>query len=116
VAGITLAQFRALLSDEDVADIEAGGIHLKTFAPTPMYSARSCARAASSLLEEPLEVLGLGGRGPGGVGHHVSSAARGDVPSRCARSSAFISSGIRSGRRMTPFLVGTLSALPSISV
>lgn len=30
VAGITPAQFRALLSPEDVADIEAGAIHRKT--------------------------------------------------------------------------------------
>jgi hypothetical protein len=30
VAGITPAQFRALLSPEDIADIEAGGIHRKT--------------------------------------------------------------------------------------
>jgi hypothetical protein len=30
VAGITPAQFQALLSSEDEADIEAGGIHLKT--------------------------------------------------------------------------------------
>jgi hypothetical protein len=30
VAGITLAQFRALLCSEDIADIEAGGIHPKT--------------------------------------------------------------------------------------
>jgi hypothetical protein len=30
VAGITPAQFRALLSPEDIADIEAGGIHPKT--------------------------------------------------------------------------------------
>jgi hypothetical protein len=30
VAGITPAQFRALLSPEDVADIEGGGVHPKT--------------------------------------------------------------------------------------
>jgi hypothetical protein len=30
VAGITPAQFRSLLSPEDIADIEAGGIHPKT--------------------------------------------------------------------------------------
>jgi hypothetical protein len=30
VAGITPAQFRALLSPEDIKDIEAGGIHPKT--------------------------------------------------------------------------------------
>ena len=30
VAGITPAQFRSLLSPEDIDDIEAGGIHPKT--------------------------------------------------------------------------------------
>jgi hypothetical protein len=30
MAGITPARFRALLSPEDIADIEAGGIHPKT--------------------------------------------------------------------------------------
>ena len=40
---------------------------------------------------------------PGGIGRHVSSAVRGDVRPRCALSSALISSGIRSGRRVTFF-------------
>ena len=30
MGGITPAQFRSLLSPEDVADIKAGGIHTKT--------------------------------------------------------------------------------------
>ena len=40
MAGITPAQFRALLSHEDVADIEAGDIHPKTLKAYALSSPR----------------------------------------------------------------------------
>ena len=44
VEGITSAQFRALLSPEDIEDIAAGGIHPKTLHATPSHSSRGSAR------------------------------------------------------------------------
>ena len=38
------------------------------------------------------------------------------IPSIARTLDLLVPAGIRSGRRVTPFLVGTLSALPSISV